>query len=81
MAVALVFEEPPFVQNPKVSHQQDAIGTIHIRISADGGHDHVSVLLHHVWGKLAYLEVVWYNFPKPVPANWIELGREVKVGS
>ncbi len=54
----VVFEEPPLVQNPKVSHQQDAIGTIDIHISADGGHDYVSVLLHHSWKKLTYLEVV-----------------------
>jgi len=76
----VVFEEPPFVQNPKVSHQQDAIGQIDIHISADSGHDYISVLLHHSWGKLRYLEVVWYNFPKPVPAYCMELGREVKVG-
>jgi hypothetical protein len=77
----VVFEEPPFVQNPKVSRQQDVVGEIDIHISFEKGRDdYVSVLLHHSWGKLTYLEVVWYNFPEPVPAHWIELGREVRAG-
>jgi hypothetical protein len=24
--------------------------------------------------------VGWYNFPKPVPSHWIELGLEVRLG-
>jgi hypothetical protein len=25
------------------------------------------------------LEVVWYNFPDPVPSDWIEMSRHVSV--
>lgn len=79
---SIVFEEPAFVQNPKVSDQQDLVGEIDIHVRLESGKDdYVSVLLHHSWGKLTYLEVVWYNFPEPVPAHWSELGREVRVGA
>jgi hypothetical protein len=31
-------------------------------------------------GSLSLLEVVWYNFPDPVPTTWIETSRRISVG-
>lgn len=76
----VVFEEPSFVQNPKVSEHQDVVGEIDLHVRLDDGKDnYISVLLHQSWGKLTYLEVIWYDFPDPVPSRWTELGREVRV--
>lgn len=76
----VVFEEPASVQNPRVAEHQDVVGEIDLHVQLDnGGESYISVLLHHSWGKLTYLEVVWYEFPDPVPSHWTELGREVRV--
>jgi hypothetical protein len=78
---SVVLEEPSFVQNPKFSQQQGLIGEIDIHVYLeDGKDDYVSVLLHQSRGKLTYMEVIWYNFPEPVPLHWIEIRREVRVG-
>jgi hypothetical protein len=78
----VVLDEPPFVQNPKVAEHQDVVGEIDLHVALDDGKDdYISVLLHHSWGKLTYLEVIWYNFPEPVPSHWTELGREVRVSA
>ena len=75
----VVFEEPSFVQNPKVAAHQDVVGEIDLHVALENSKDdYISVLLHHSWGKLTYLEVIWYNFPEPVPSHWTELGREVR---
>lgn len=39
--------------------------------------DVISVLLHFAQGSLGLLEIVWYNFPEPIPENWTEVGRDV----
>ena len=49
-------------------------------IRIDGRDDVISVLLHFAEGSLSLLEVVWYNFPEPVPPTWKEITREVRVG-
>lgn len=78
----VVFDEPPFVQNPKLAEHQNVVGEIDLHVALDdGGDDYISVLLHQSWGKLTYLEVIWYNFPEPVPSHWTEIGREVRAGS
>jgi len=75
-----VFEEPIFVQNARVSGHQDVVGEIDLHIRLEDGKDsYVSVLLHHSWGKLTYLDVIWYEFPEPVPSRWTELRREVRI--
>jgi hypothetical protein len=76
----IVFEEPAFVQNPRVKDHQGVVGTMDISIRIGEKEDVVSLLLHHLSGKLLYLEVVWYNFPTPVPTNWVEIGRVVRAG-
>ncbi len=51
-----------------------------LNVRFDGRDDVVSILLHYAEGNLSLLEVIWYNFPEPVPAKWVELGRELRVG-
>jgi hypothetical protein len=76
----VIFEEPPFVQNPKFLGRQDIVGQIDIHIRAGDKEDWVLVLLHYTDGKLTYLEVVWHYFPEPVPKSWTEISREVRAG-
>jgi hypothetical protein len=73
----IVFGESPFVQNPTVAGHQGPIGEMSIRIRRDDVEDVVSVLLHQTGGKLTDLEVVWYNFPEPVPKTWVEVARTI----
>jgi hypothetical protein len=76
----VVFEEPLFVQNPRMSEHQNVVGEIDLHVQLeDGKESYVSVLLHHSWGKLTYLEVIWYEFPEPVPSRWTELEREARI--
>jgi hypothetical protein len=76
----VVFEEPHIVQNLKEAECQDVVGEIDLHVALDNGKDdYISVLLHHSGGKLTHLEVIWYNFPEPVPSHWTELGREVRM--
>jgi len=75
---SVIFEEPPFVQNPKFLGRQAIVGEIDIHFRVDDKDDWMLVLLHFTDGKLTYLEVVWYNFPEPVPKNWTEINRIVR---
>jgi hypothetical protein len=77
---SVVLEEPPHLQNPRLVGHQGLVGEIDISIRFDGRDDVVSVLLHYAEGNLSLLEVVWYNFPEPVPRKWIELSREIRLG-
>ena len=77
---SVVIEDIPYVQNPKLADHQGLVGEIDINIRATGKVDVVSVLLHYAKGNLSLLEVVWYNFPKPVPKSWEEISREVRPG-
>ncbi len=74
----VVFAEPAFVQNPKGGEACRTLpgqSTCHVALD-DGKDDYISVLLHHSWGKLTYLEVIWYNFrDSRMPSHWTELGR------
>ena len=77
---SVVLEEPEHVQNPGMVGHQGLVGEIDVSIRFDGRDDVVSVLLHHAEGSLSLLEIIWYNFPEPVPRQWIELGRDLRVG-
>jgi hypothetical protein len=76
---SIVIEAPPHPQNPKLVGHQGLVGGIELGIRADEKDEVVSVLLHFTEGSLSLLEIVWYNFPKPVPAVWIETERRVYV--
>jgi hypothetical protein len=69
--------KPAELQNPIGVGHQGPIGELSLSIRTDRGDDAVSVLLHQAEGSLSLLEVIWYNFPEPVPTEWIEIGREV----
>jgi hypothetical protein len=77
---SVVLEQPKHVQNPRFINHQGLVGEMDLDIRFDAREDVVSVLLHYAEGSLSLLEVIWYNFPEPVPANWAELGRNVHVG-
>lgn len=77
---SIEFDESSCVRNAKVKSRQDVVGTLDIEICYDSKKDYVSVLLHHVLGKLSHLEVIWHNFPAPVPGRWTELNRTVRAG-
>jgi len=77
---SVAFEEPARPQNPRFLGHQGLVGEMSLRIRADGKDDVVSVLLHFAEGSLSLLEVVWYNFPEPVPSTWTEISRQVSAG-
>jgi hypothetical protein len=77
---SVVLEEPENVQNPRLVGHQNLVGAIDLKVRFDAGEDFVSVLLHYAEGSLTVLEVIWYNFPAPVPRKWIELGRDLPIG-
>jgi hypothetical protein len=77
---SVVLEEPPRPQNPRFVGHQGLVGEISLGINVDGKEDVISVLLHFAEGSLSLLEVVWYNFPDPIPATWTETSRHVSVG-
>lgn len=72
--------EPPNPQNPKFLGHQGLVGEIDLRVKVEGKDDVISVLLHFADGSLSLLEVVWYNFPDPVPSIWTEISRHISVG-
>jgi len=78
----IIFEEPRFVQNPQEKDHQGPVGEMTIRIKNKNRNveDVVTLLLHQTEGKLTDLEVVWYNFPEPVPKTWVEVGRTIRSG-
>lgn len=77
---SVVLGEPAEPQNPKVMGEQGPVGQINLTIKLNNHEDVVTVLLHFAQGSLSLLEVVWYNFPEPVPRSWIELSRIVSAG-
>lgn len=77
---SVVLKEPEHVQNPKLIGHQGLVGEIDLGIRFDGRDDVVSILLHFAEGNLSVLEVVWYNFPEPVPRVWTEVTRDLRVG-
>jgi hypothetical protein len=77
---SVALETPEHIQNPKFIGHQGLVGEIDLSIRFNGRDDIVSVLLHYAEGSLSLLEVVWYNFPEPVPRKWTELGRDLRVG-
>lgn len=68
-------------QNAKLIGHQGLVGEIELGIKLAEGEDIISVLLHYAEGSLSLLEVVWYNFPDPVPHFWVEIRRTVSAGS
>jgi hypothetical protein len=77
---SVVLEHPAEGQNRKLLGHQGLVGEITLGIKVEGRDDVISVLLHFTEGSLSLLEVVWYNFPDPVPSNWIETSRNISVG-
>jgi hypothetical protein len=74
---SVVFEEPDQPQNPRFVGHQGLVGEMSLRIRVKNKEDVVSVLLHFAEGSLSLLEVIWYNFPEPVPSAWTEISRLV----
>lgn len=74
---SVMLAKPAEPQNPSGVGHQGPIGELSLSIRTDRGDDAVSVLLHQAEGSLSLLEVIWYNFPDPIPNEWIELRREV----
>lgn len=77
---SVVLEEPPIAQNPRLVGHQGLVGRMSLAIRFDGRDDVVSVLLHYAEGSLSLLEVVWFNFPEPVPRSWVEMDRSTNSG-
>ena len=74
-----VIEAPPHPQNPKLVGHQGLVGGIDLSVKVDGGDEVISVLLHFAEGSLSLLDIIWYNFPRPIPAVWIETNRRISV--
>jgi hypothetical protein len=77
---SIVLEKPPEPQNPKFVGRQGLVGEIELGVKIQGQDDVISVLLHFTEGSLSLLEVVWYNFPDPIPSVWTEISRHISVG-
>jgi hypothetical protein len=77
---SIVLEKPAKPQNPKLIGHQGLVGEIELDVKIHGKDDVISVLLHFAEGSLSLLEVVWYNFPDPIPPAWTEVSRQVSVG-
>ena len=78
---SIVLDQPKEAQNPSLIGHQGLVAKMSMTICFDGKMDVVSVLLLHAGGSLSTLEVVWYNFPDPIPLSWIEINREILVDS
>lgn len=76
---SVVIEAPPQPQNPKLLNHQGLVGGIDLGVKVGGKDDVITVLLHFAQGSLSLLEVVWYNFPEPVPSSWTETSRRISV--
>jgi hypothetical protein len=76
---SVVIEATPQTQNPKLVGHQGLVGGIDLSVRVGAKDDVISVLLHFAEGSLSLLEVVWYNFPDPVPSTWVEISRRVCV--
>lgn len=77
---SVVLKEPAKVQNSKMVGHQGPVGQMDLSIKINGREDVVTVLLHFARGSLSVLEVVWYNFPEPVPRSWTEVSRTISPG-
>jgi len=78
---SVVIEATPQPQNPKLVGHQGLVGGIDLSVKARGKDAVISVLLHFAEGSLSLLEIVWCNFPDPVPSTWVEINRRVSVES
>jgi Ni/Fe-hydrogenase subunit HybB-like protein len=78
---SVVLEQPTIAERPELVGHQGLVAEMSLRIQTESIEDVVSVLLLHANGSLSVLEVVWYNFPDPVPPAWTELNREVRKDS
>jgi hypothetical protein len=74
---SVVIEEPGQPQNSRLIGHQGLVGQMNLRVRLTDHEDVVTVLLHFADGSLSLLEVVWYNFPKPVPRSWTEISRTI----
>ena len=75
---SIAFDQPKYNQNPRFIGHQGLVGEMSLRVKTETiEEDVVSVLLHFAEGNLSLLEVVWYNFPEPVPESWTEISRQV----
>jgi hypothetical protein len=74
---SVVLEKPSKSQNPQLAGHQGLVGEIELTVTITGQNDVISVLLHFAEGSLSLLEVVWYNFPDPIPSNWTEISRSI----
>lgn len=77
---SVVLEAPSQPQNLRFVGHQGLVGEIELGINFNGKIDVISVLLYFAEGSLSLLEVIWYNFPEPVPSIWTEVSREVRSG-
>ena len=77
---SVVLEKPPQAQNSRLIGHQGLVGALELGIKLDGQEDVITVLLHFAEGSLSLLEVVWYNFPEPIPRSWTEISRTVSAG-
>jgi hypothetical protein len=76
---SIVLDKPTEPQKPWLKERQGLVAEMSVAIQFDGKSDVVSILLHHAGGSLSVLQVIWYNFPDPVPSSWTETSREVLV--
>ncbi len=76
----VVFEKPDQPQNPPLVGHQGLVGEINLSILHEKHKEPVTILLHYADGSLSLLELIWYNFPEPVPESWTEVGHEVQAG-
>jgi hypothetical protein len=64
---SVVFAEPSELQNAREVGHQDLVAEMSLNIKTEERDDVISVLLHFAQGSLSLLEIVWYNFPEPIP--------------
>lgn len=76
---SVVLEKPPKPQTPKLVGHQGLVGEIELTVKIQEQDDVISVPLHLAELSLSLLEVVWYNFPEPIPAVWTEISRRISV--
>ena len=77
---SVALEQPALPQRPTLVGHQGLVADMSMTVQLDDSEDVVSVLLLHANGSLSALQVVWYNFPDPVPRTWTELSREIRLG-
>ena len=77
---SIAFEEPTRPQKSKLIGCQGLVGQMNLGIKINDREDVVTMLLQFADGSLSVLEVVWYNFPEPVPLAWTEVSRSISPG-